>query len=125
MVDGVDWYEGPASCVLLGNVGQLFGGMTVFPDARPDDGLLELGIVTAEGLVEWARTLGRTAVGDPDRSPFVRTTRARSVKVKLDRKVRYELDGGDRSKVKKFKVEVEAGALRLRVPRRAPTAQAA
>ena len=31
------------------------------------------------------------------------------MKVKLDRKVRYELDGGDRSKVKSFKVEVEAG----------------
>ena len=26
-------------------------------------------------------------------------TKARKVKVKLDRKVRYELDGGDRSKV--------------------------
>ncbi len=125
VVDGVDWYEGPASCVLAGNVGQLFGGMTAFPDARPDDGSLELGIVTADGLVEWVRTLGRTAVGRPDRSPFVRTTRARSVEVKLDRKVRYELDGGDRSKVKKFAVGVEAGALRLRVPRRAPTAQAA
>jgi len=36
--------------------------------------------------------------------------------VKLDRKVRYELDGGDRSKVKDFKVKVEAGALRVRVP---------
>jgi diacylglycerol kinase family enzyme len=90
----------------------------VFPDARPDDGILEVGIVTAEGLVEWARTLARTAVGDPNRSPFVRTTKARSVQVRLDRKVRYELDGGDRSKVKSFKVKVEAGALRVRVPRR-------
>ena len=35
----------------------------------------------------------------------------RSVKVKLDRKVLYELDGGDRTKVKAFKVEVEPGAV--------------
>ena len=95
------------------------------PDARPDDGSLELGIITADGLVEWVRTLGRTAVGRPDRSPFVRTTRARSVQVKLDRKVRYELDGGDRSKVKRFEVGVEAGALQLRVPPRAQAARAA
>jgi diacylglycerol kinase (ATP) len=40
------------------------------------------------------------------------------VKVRLDRKVRYELDGGDRSKVKSFKVKVEAGALSVCVPRR-------
>ena len=40
------------------------------------------------------------------------------VKVELDRKVRYELDCGDRSKVKSFEVEVEAGALSVCVPRR-------
>jgi diacylglycerol kinase family enzyme len=99
-------------------MGEIFGGVDVFPDARPDDGLLELGVVTAEGLLQWARTLARTTVGDPSRSPFVRTTRAQSVKVRLDRKVRYELDGGDRSKVKSFKVKVEAGALSVCVPRR-------
>jgi diacylglycerol kinase (ATP) len=117
-VDGLDWYDGRATCILLGNVGDLFGGVTVFPDAQPDDGRLELGVVTAEGVVQWARTLARTAAGDPTRSPFVRATSARSVKVRLDRKVRYELDGGDRTKVKTFEVEVEPGALRICVPRR-------
>jgi diacylglycerol kinase (ATP) len=116
-VDGSDWYEGSVTCILLGNLGDIFGGVEVFPDARPDDGLLELGVVTAQGLLEWTRTLTRTAVGDPTRSPFVRTTKAKSVKVKLDRKVRYELDGGDRSKVRSFDVKVEAGALNVCVPR--------
>ncbi len=116
-VDGMDWFDGRATCILLGNVGDLFGGVTVFPDARPDDGQLELGVVTAEGVVQWARTLARTAAGDPTLSPFVRATRAREVKVRLDRKVRYELDGGDRTKLKKFKVEVEPGALQVCVPR--------
>lgn len=117
-VDGLDWFDGRATCILLGNVGDLFGGVTVFPDARPDDGQLELGVVTAEGLVQWTRTLARTAAGDPTLSPFVRATRAREVKVRLDRKVRYELDGGDRTKVKTFKATVEPGALRLCVRRR-------
>jgi diacylglycerol kinase (ATP) len=116
-VDGTDWYEGRATCILLGNLGEVFGGVKVFPDARPDDGVLELGIVTAEGLLQWTRTLARTAAGDPNRSPFVRTTKASSVEVALDRKVRYELDGGDRSKVKSFKVEVEERALNVCVPR--------
>lgn len=116
-VDGVDWYDGQATCILLGNLGDVFGGVEIFPDARPDDGMLELGIVTAEGLVEWTRTLARTAVGDPNRSPFVRTTKARAVKVRLDRKVLYELDGGDRSKVRSFEVEVEPKALTVCVPR--------
>jgi diacylglycerol kinase (ATP) len=116
-VDGARWYKGPANCILLGNMGDLFGGIEVFEDARPDDGLLDLGVVTAEGAVQMARTVVRTAFGTAQKSPFVRVTKARSVKVNLDRKVRCELDGGDRSKVKSFKVDVEAGAVTVCVPR--------
>jgi diacylglycerol kinase (ATP) len=116
-VDGTKWFDGRASCILVGNVGELFGGVDVFPDARADDGLLEVGVVTAEGLMQWTRTLARTAAGDPVKSPFVRATKARKLAVELDRRVRYELDGGDRSKVRSFKVKVEPEALTLCVPR--------
>ena len=115
-VDGVGWYNGKASCILLGNVGRLFGGFEVFEDARPDDGQLELGVVTADGLLQWGRMLARTAVGSAGKSPFAQTTKARTVKVSLDRKVLYELDGGERKKVKAFKVKVEAGVLTVCVP---------
>jgi YegS/Rv2252/BmrU family lipid kinase len=118
-VDGTPWYEGPASCILFGNVGRLFGGIEVFADAEIDDGLLDMGVVTAEGPVQLTRTMLRTAFSDPQKSPFVRVTKARKVRVKLDRKVRYELDGGDRSRVTNFKVDVEPNAVAVRVPRAA------
>jgi diacylglycerol kinase (ATP) len=116
-VDGTRWYKGPASCILLGNVGDLFGGIEVFADAQPDDGLLDLGVLTSDGPVQTVRAVARTALGRAQKSPFVRVTQARSVRVKLDRKVPYELDGGDRTKVKSFKVDVEAGATTVCVPR--------
>lgn len=116
-VDGVHWFEGRAGCLLLGNVGSMFGGLEAFPDAKPDDGLLEIGVVTAEGIAQWARTIARTAVGRPDRSRFVETTRGRTVVVELDRKVRYELDGGERGKIRRFEVDVEPGAVQVCVPR--------
>jgi len=119
-IDGTRWYKGPASCILVGNLGELFAGVEVFPDARPDDGLLDVGVLTAEGPVQLARAVTRTALGDAQKSPFVRVTQGRKVRVKLDRKVRYELDGGDRSKVKSFKVDVEPGAITVCVPRGAP-----
>jgi YegS/Rv2252/BmrU family lipid kinase len=115
-IDGATWYRGKASCILVGNVGHLFGGLEVFEGARPDDGRLEIGIVTADGLVEWARTLARVTTGDPDSSPFVRTTSATKIDVKLDRRVRYEVDGGDRTKVKALKVRVEPSAVTICVP---------
>ena len=115
-VDDATWYKGKASCILLGNVGKLVGGLEAFEDAHPDDGRLELGVVTAEGPLEWGRMIARTALGTADNSPFAKTTKVRSVKVKLSRKVLYELDGGDRKKVKAFKVKVEPGAVTVCVP---------
>src|SRR4029079_11194201 len=67
-VDGVTWYKGKASCILLGNLGKLFGGVKVFEDARPDDGKLDVAVVTADGLIEWGRVLGRLASDTPSES---------------------------------------------------------
>jgi len=73
-LDGTKWFRGKASCVLLGNVGTVTGGIRAFPDARPDDGWLEVGVTTARNPLHWARALGRLAVGRPDRSPLIRIT---------------------------------------------------
>lgn len=115
-VDGAPWYAGDATCILVGNVGRLFGGVDVFEDASPDDGRLELGVVHADGVTDWVRTLARTAVGHAERSPLVQSTSAKKVTVKLNRKVLYELDGGDREKVKKFTVKVRPEAVTICVP---------
>lgn len=115
-VNGELWYKGKASCVLIGNIGSLFGGVEVFDNARPDDGLLELGVTNAEGIGQWARTIARTAIGTTSSSPFVQTTKAEKVEVELSRKVRYELDGGERTTVKHLKAKVEPRAITVRVP---------
>jgi diacylglycerol kinase (ATP) len=115
-VDGAPWYAGAASCILVGNVGRLFGGVEVFQDARPDDGRLELGVVNADGVVDWMRTIARTAAGHPERSPLVQTTTAKKIKVKLNRKVLYEVDGGDREKVRAFTVKVQPAAITICLP---------
>jgi diacylglycerol kinase (ATP) len=115
-VDGAEWFQGRATCVLLGNLGKLVGGVEAFEHARPDDGKLDLGVVTADGMLDWSRMLARAVAGSVADSPFARTTKARDVKVKLSRKVACELDGGDRPKVKSFKVKVEPGAITVCVP---------
>jgi YegS/Rv2252/BmrU family lipid kinase len=112
-VDDAPWYAGPASCILVGNVGRLFGGIEVFQDARPDDGQLELGVIKADGVADWMRTIARTAVGHPKRSSLVQATTAKKIKVKLNRKVLYEVDGGDREKVRSFTVKVQPAAITI------------
>src|SRR6185436_8015682 len=78
-LDGDKWFDGKASCVLVGNVGRVMGNIPVFPDASPTDGILEVGIVTAEGRWQWMRTLARTATRKAPDSPFVELARGRKV----------------------------------------------
>jgi diacylglycerol kinase family enzyme len=115
-VDGQKWFKGRAACVLVGNVGQIFGGVELFPDAEPDDGELCVGVVTARGAVQWARALVRAIAGDPAQSPFVRTTNGRKIRVDLGRKMPYELDGGDRKQTDHLKIDVEYHAIQVCVP---------
>jgi diacylglycerol kinase (ATP) len=115
-VDGANWFDGTASCVLLGNVGTIAGGIQAFDDAEPDDGWLDVGVATAQGALQWARTLGRMAAGRSDRSPFVEITRARALDVRLDTPMVYELDGGERGPVKRLKARVVPGAITVCVP---------
>jgi diacylglycerol kinase (ATP) len=116
-VDGAPWFAGDASCVLIGNIGTLFGGVTAFSQAQPNDGMLDLGVATADGILTWTRTIARTAVSSASHSPFVQVTTARSIEVHLSRKVLYELDGGARRKTKVLHADVEPGAVSVCVPK--------
>jgi diacylglycerol kinase (ATP) len=116
-IDGKKWFKGKASCVLLGQMGTLAGGIRAFPDAQPDDGLLEIGVVTAKTALEWARVLSRLVIKDAQHSPLTQMSRGRQVTIRFDRPTTFELDGGARKAKKKFRVSVEPGAISVCVPR--------
>ena len=116
-IDGTRWFKGQASCVLLGSMGTLSGGLEAFPDASPTDGKLEVGVVTAEGRLQWMRVMSRLAAGSAERSSLTRMTKASKVTVNMTKKTLYELDGGSRERVKKLKAHVEPGAITVSVPR--------
>jgi diacylglycerol kinase family enzyme len=110
-IDGKPWFRGRASCVLLASMGTLTGGLVAFPDASPSDGELEVGVVTAVGPFQWIRLLSRLVNGSVPRSPFTRTSRGRKVDVRFAQPVRYEVDGGVRSKERRLEAHVEPAAL--------------
>jgi len=115
-VDGERWFSGESSCVLIANVGTISGGITAFPQAEPDDGRLDIGVVTASGMAQWVRVLGRMAAGQAHRSPLVNSTTGTAIDIRFETKTVYELDGGDRPKTKHLKVRVEPSAIRVCVP---------
>ena len=119
-VDGKRFFRGKVSCVLTANVGQILGGVEAFPQAEPDNGRLELGVVTARNPIQWARTLGRLALGHPDRSPFAHVTQGKRFRIRFDRKVVFELDGGTRPASKTLRIRVRPNSVTVCVPPRSP-----
>jgi YegS/Rv2252/BmrU family lipid kinase len=115
-VEGQRWFSGKASCVLVGNLGTIVGGISAFEDARPDDGRLEVGVVTAAGPWQWSRVLARMAVGRSENSKLVQMTSGRRIDVRLSKKTPYELDGGDRPPTRRLKIRTEPAAISVRVP---------
>ncbi len=115
-IDGHTWFDGDASCVLVGNVSDVSGGLTAFEHAVPDDGRLDVAVITASGALQWIRTLTRAAVGRAERSPMVHITTAQRIKVTTAKPLPYELDGGARSKSDRLHIKVVPAAITVRVP---------
>jgi diacylglycerol kinase (ATP) len=117
-VDGKRFFAGKVSCVLAANVGKILGGVEAFPQARPDDGRLQLGVVTAGNPVQWARTFARLALGHPEQSPFAKITEGKKFSVRFEEKIRFELDGGARPASRKLRIKARPGSITICVPPR-------
>lgn len=115
-VDGHTWFDDDASCVLIANVGSIGGGITAFERASPDDGKLDIAVMTADGAWQWLRTLTRAAIGHAEKSPLVQMTQASRITVSTRKRLPYELDGGARSKTDQLRIRVVPHAVTIRVP---------
>ncbi|MCZ3389441.1 MAG: YegS/Rv2252/BmrU family lipid kinase [Actinomycetia bacterium] len=115
-VDGKKFYSGRAGCVIVGNVSHVLGGIDAFDDATPRDGKLDVAVVTATNAAQWARVLGRAAVGRTANAKYVEMTTARKIDIRLKSRRLYQVDGGDRTKTERLKVRVEPKALLVCVP---------
>ena len=99
---------------LMGNVGTITGGMTLFPDATPTDGMVDLLLASPGKVVDWAR-LGAQILTGQEMEGFT-LTRARKVLIEVDRPVPFELDGDTAGSTRSLRAEVEEGALHVVVP---------
>lgn len=114
-----------AHTLLIANCGTIQGGMTLVPDAQPDDGELDLLVLRADGASDWLDTM-RNMVWDnglkrlltgADRAESSETTehlRARTVRVELPHPHAFEVDGDDFEDVAAFEVRILPSALRVR-----------
>jgi YegS/Rv2252/BmrU family lipid kinase len=115
-VDGNDFYDGEASCVLIGNTGSLKAGLKAFPDASATDGRLHVAVFTAVGIRQWASLVVTAALRKQEWSGKTEIGEGTEVTVKFDKKRRFELDGGVKGKAKKLGFEIRPRSLIVCAP---------
>lgn len=113
--DGSETFSGRTAMVLVGNCGTVTGGLEVFPDARHDDGLLDVAVLSARGVRQWSSVLWRLLRGRPQRTELVHRYQGREVSVTLSRPVAYEIDGEIRDPAANLSFRIEPRALTVRL----------
>lgn len=112
-VDGSVWFNGRTTMVLVGNFGTVSGGLEVFPDAQPDDGILDVAVMSASTLREWASIAWRLVRRRPQKVDLARRTQGAHIVVEHRRARPYELDGEDREPTGRLEFTIEHQAITI------------
>lgn len=110
-IDGAVWFEGRTTMVLVGNFGAISGGLEVFPEAQPDDGSLDIAVMSASNLREWTSIAWRLLRRCDQRADLARRAQGAHIVVEHDKPRPYELDGEDRDPASRLEFTVEHHAI--------------
>lgn len=117
--------------IMIGNCGSLPGGLLLIPDAKPDDGMLDIVALRPQGPFGWLRVwnkvawengvLRKTAVGRKiiDLSKDVKDVTywtGRDLSLWVEKPQEFQLDGDEFGEVTHVHAWVESSALTIRVP---------
>ncbi|SEE22980.1 diacylglycerol/lipid kinase family protein [Ruania alba] len=125
-IDEADPQQVQGHTLLIANCGTITGGMRLLPDARPDDGLLDVLMVSAAGITGWADALKtltwdnglkRLLPGTDDEaatSDNVAQHQAHTLRVRLSSAQAVEIDGEEIGETATVTARLDSGALTVR-----------
>ncbi len=115
-VDGHRAHRRTAMLCVVANVGDLQANITLIPEARPDDGLLNVYVASPHNVLHWVRVFLRLLTRRPFRDDKVDDWVGKRVEIVLKQKDNYEMDGDVEGECRKLVAEVVPGALTVCTP---------
>jgi YegS/Rv2252/BmrU family lipid kinase len=110
--------ERAARSVVVGNSGLLPGGFSLLPDARLDDGLLDVGVLAPHGPLGWPRVATRVLTHSHHQDRMLERFQARRVEITSPVTLPREVDGEVITPGRALTVTVQPSALTVRMPAR-------
>lgn len=109
-----------AKSVMVANMGRLQGNVEMIPDALPDDGFLDVAILKAETMGQWAGLAWSALTRRLRDDPSIEYHRAKKIAVVLSRPQPMQFDGEEEDAHISFSVEIVPGAVSVMVPKASP-----
>jgi diacylglycerol kinase family enzyme len=115
-LDGKEAFTCSARTVVIGNTGSLPGGFSLLPDARLDDGRLDVGILAPRGAMDWALLADHVLAGKRQDEAYLQRHQAERVEVASVADLPRQLDGETIAPGRSLAIEVLRHALLVRAP---------
>nr|CAA9353348.1 MAG: hypothetical protein AVDCRST_MAG46-2744 [uncultured Nocardioidaceae bacterium] len=106
-----------ARTVVIGNVGFLQAGIPLLPDARIDDGELDVVVIAPRRSLGWVSLVVRVLSRDQKTDDRLDRMKGRTVTLRAERVTPRQLDGDLIAPGREIRAQVLAGTLLVKVPR--------
>lgn len=122
-VDDAEPVRSRVRSVVVGNCGELTGGLALLPDAEVDDGWLDIVVVAPRSVVDWGAVvftvLSRAKLSKvrvPGARTVVRHYRCHSAEIRAEKPLAVQVDGDPAGDARTLRVSVRPGGLAVRIP---------
>lgn len=109
--------RGKVLTVIVGNVGDLQGGLAVLPEADPADGVLDVAVVAPRTFTDWLRAGWRILRRQPGSDSRLQHFRAKQIRIRATRAQARQFDGEVMEPGRSLDIRIDPAALIVKVPR--------
>jgi diacylglycerol kinase (ATP) len=116
VIDGRKAVHRGVRSVMVGNCGKVQGGLEIFPEAKVDDGLLDVAVLAPHhGKLGWLSVLAGMIGKGRGKDTAVEYFQGKTVEITLERNDDYQLDGDHEGQGKHVLMTMDPAALTLRM----------
>ncbi|MFC9354162.1 diacylglycerol/lipid kinase family protein [Arthrobacter sp. NPDC057013] len=101
--------------VMAGNCGRIMGGIEIFPEAKIDDGIVDLLILAPRGHFGWLGVAAGIFGRKKNKKESAEYFQGKKIEVTLEHEEEFQLDGDHVGAVKHLSIRVDPGALKVRM----------
>lgn len=115
VIDGKSVIHRRVRSVMVGNCGKVQGGLEIFPDAKVDDGLLDVVVLAPRGKLGWFSVVAGMIGKGKGKDTSVEYFQGKEVEITLEHADDYQLDGDHEGDSRHVRMTMRPGALTVRM----------